>query len=965
MFVKEDIKDAYEKLLSSVYYDNTNLILRNQLTKYAIRLKNEGDNVFNDVLAVVNGAETTELERWKEEITLDYYPKKISKSPSNGKSECANFISNMNYEKELKIDRLSIFAKFRIEIHIISVLWLMKFGPKIEKSLSGCCYANRLSLSGDENEKVTDGKWLYKKYIYQYQRWWGDGIDIANRTLKEDKEDVAIINMDLRDYYHTIRFNFQKLQDEMAIGTDEQPLWDVMVKIHEAYWKKVQSSGMIICENISLGPLPIGLLSSPVLANWYLREFDEEIKRIYKPLYYGRYVDDMMFVVKNTAKDQPKENTVHIVNQHLSGLLEEKKNEDIVAFKLETFKNANLENLSTVELQEEKLYVYEFDKEIPSLTLEKFIEEQKSRSSEFKFFSAEEDEHFSCFDSIRLVDVFETNDTNKGHFKAIESNRFLLSTFLYKLTKKIAEDNDASEKKEVKKVFRYFTGEKIIEYHILWERILSLFVVAGEKDLFYDFVENVEKEIEMLVEIEKYPTTALDITKMVLKEYLSIAEGMAKSLNMSLFEEVGSDYIESHMVRRKYNIWPLQELMPGFENRGLAMRLNELKLPAVLNDNSKLKLTLPYNVKLYEIVLANMLCGNRKSIDAIFDDYKILNGYGINFFIKHIPDTEESNTSGFDMWEVNSDESSSVYGVGTTAKSRRVKPKLSVSLVEMSVSEQVLTESFERTTQKKRNKMYRVLDGITKTFPTDVFILPELALPLELLKTYCQYSAKRDIAFISGLEYWKGVGSNTVLNQIVTCLPVKIGHSYDCIPVIREKNYYAPEEIKNMEYHRLLCRNENERKKTQFLFHWRGHVFASYYCYELASIKDRSLFFSKLDAIYAPVFNKDTHYFSNIVESMVRDMHCYFILCNVSEYGDSRVTRPSKHDVMDGMKVKGGNTKVNDVIVLSEEIDIRSLREHQLLSLAGQKANGKFKCTPPGYNVEDVKRRKENNNLLI
>ena len=44
--------------------------------------------------------------------------------------------------------------------------------------------------------------------------------------------------------------------------------------------------------------LPIGFLPSNILGNWFLNRFDQAIADHWNPLYYGRYVDDMLFVSK-------------------------------------------------------------------------------------------------------------------------------------------------------------------------------------------------------------------------------------------------------------------------------------------------------------------------------------------------------------------------------------------------------------------------------------------------------------------------------------------------------------------------------------------------------------------------------------------------------------------------------------------------------------------------------------------
>ena len=179
------------------------------------------------------------------------------------------------------------------------------------------------------------------------------------------------------------------------------------------------------------------------------------------------------------------------------------------------------------------------------------------------------------------------------------------------------------------------------------------------------------------------------------------------------------------------------------------------------------------------------------------------------------------------------------------------------------------------------------------------------------------------------------------------------------MPVIRLKNHYAPDEIDTI-VNKKGKKIPVSAKVWQNLYHWHGHVFTNYYCFELASIKERSFFYSNIDAMYCPVFNKDTYYFNNIAESMARDMHCYFILSNVSHYGDSRVTMPGTHMKMNLLKVKGGNTIDNKAVVLSATLDINGLRTFQKKSLDDQNADGSFKKTPPDYDKGKVDVRARN-----
>jgi hypothetical protein len=135
------------------------------------------------------------------------------------------------------------------------------------------------------------------------------------------------------------------------------------------------------------------------------------------------------------------------------------------------------------------------------------------------------------------------------------------------------------------------------------------------------------------------------------------------------------------------------------------------------------------------------------------------------------------------------------------------------------------------------------------------------------------------------------------------------------------------------------------------LFRWRDTQFSIYNCYELADIKHRSIFRSELDFLVACVLNKDINYFSSIVESVTKDLHCYVVQVNCSEFGDSRITQPTKKERMDILRVSGGENST----VLVGSLPINELRHFQYLEYSEQ--DKRFKPTPPGFNKKKVKER--------
>ena len=100
-------------------------------------------------------------------------------------------------------------------------------------------------------------------------------------------------------------------------------------------------------------------------------------------------------------------------------------------------------------------------------------------------------------------------------------------------------------------------------------------------------------------------------------------------------------------------------------------------------------------------------------------------------------------------------------------------------------------------------------------------------------------------------------------------------------------------------------------------------------------------------------WNKDISYFSSIIESMCRDLHCYCIQANSSGPGDSRVLRPTKSEKRDIVKTKGGKNPC----ILAADIDIEKLRSFQRLGPDLQR-NGDFKATPPDYNADFLQHRR-------
>lgn len=937
----DTLKQAFRKLLTYTYFDKSNMVLRHAVALFVKKWlqDDESENqIFNDILRVCKGEDPSKLNIWLNGIRLELIPKKVSSTDVNNVADCGNVVSNIPFGKPV-INKIVLNSIFPVELLIIDIAWLMKYGFLTDANLTDSCFGNRLDLIAD-NSGIRKGNSLFKRYHVQYQNWWRLGVEKANEVLNDGAEDVTIINFDISNCYHSIDFDFEvyltsfEKYKSVYSKVREDNLTQCVLRMYEQYWRIINQSQCLLIK--WKRPLPLGLFSSHVFANWYLSTLESYIKFKYSPIYFGRYVDDCMLVLKTKSHDKMRLQDI-LESELPDFFLFDKEN---IFFKIDKSFDPFL-RCNSLRIQKEKLFVYKFNCKLPAEGIDKYVSDQIERSSEFRFLTDDGNIGSSLnLENITLVNALDADETNGSRFSILGENAYKLSVYLSKLASRLSRyPKDDKLQGEVTKVFRYFQGPILIKYFSQWEKLLTIFTFAERHDYLSEMMQRVINAInETSLSDEIFSANEnehLDDIKRYLRFYLEQCRLLAASLYPC--QETDRLYLDTYLVRRHYNIFPLQEFTVEYKQSGLYTKecSNIDYIERCWDYN-----WMPYHVKYYEIVSA-------LALGKVFDPDIYKHAYGLFTKLNRIP---------FNDWDAimfHEDGKTDVEFNVDIRQDQNYAKKIVVSVVEMKITQPGIEEA-PVINADKINLMQSILDKITDIPSTNIFILPELALPIYMLKEYCQYSAKNEIAFVSGLEYYQK--GTDVFNYIVTCLPITLYGQRDAIPIIRLKNFYAPKELQKIEHSkRTIPKNDT---KWQILYHFNNHVFTSYYCFELTSVIDRSYFFGKIDAMYCSVFNKDTYYFNNIAEACSRDMHCYFILCNTSDLGDSRVTQPTSHMTMNLMKVKGGNTTDNKAIVLSTELDIEGLRDFQKMNLDQQgENNNRFKFTSPCLTSEMVRNR--------
>ena len=577
-FTKEDIKNAYIKLKSYIYYDNTDLLLRRQLVEFETSIgkdflfKNPSSNynIGGDIFTYkIKFTLEEKFERIAHElnsyhknseffnsllknINIDFYPKKIK-----SQKEEINFITNVRIKKKYEIERVTPFINAPIELHIVSVLWVINYGVALDANLKNECLGNRLLLNKDKT-KIVQGSGLFKPYFNQYQKWRDDAVEIAENLIKKGKN-VAFINLDIKDYFTSVRINRTEIYNGRENGglNEDYNLQEIFLGIHDIYTKllanKFQSPKNFYFELIGSNEilqkiiLPIGLVSSYVLANSYLKKFDDRIADFIKPAYYGRYVDDMLFVISDPKPGAKINESTESLKFDISRFKELNPTK-IEKFVLETFdpiiglikssisdkKNENIFILCGFEslcCQSEKSLVHYFDSNESHLVIDKLKQELDERTSEFRDFP-EEDESNLSFKSRAYHLYYDGTEGKIRTLKDYKENRFGLTVFLSnKIFSALRHENHLTDE-ESDQIVNYFKGETCLTFYRLWERILTLLLVNQKPRHYVEFFLHCFDEIEKIEHNNQISKVQESDIKNTLVNYLDASHELSLSLNL-------------------------------------------------------------------------------------------------------------------------------------------------------------------------------------------------------------------------------------------------------------------------------------------------------------------------------------------------------------------------------------------------------------------------------------------------
>lgn len=1054
-FDKKEIKTAYKKLKSYIYYDKTLNVLRREIAKF--ESNNNLENKFKEIADRLNNLNSKKKFNEfldKNKIDKILMPKNIKIENKFFNDSNENFITNDFEAENYKINRVKYLIDTTIEIHIISVLWIMKVGYKLEDDFSKHSYGYTLERTNENDSKVSEGLKLFKPYFYQYQNWRDNALDTA-QSLTNRGKDTVILGLDIKGYFDNVRLKFSNLKSEIRNkhNTEERPEVYILTELLERIYTRYSYNFSDKNDNNSKEgvPLAIGLLSSSVLANWYLKEFDQSIIKELNPAYYGRYVDDILIVLSspNIKTNGNSKNEVkieqEIINKYLckNKILEEcdanndckvnESNTDNIQYKIIVKDEDDTNRYNNLYIQNQKISLYYLKADSSQAILENFKENIRQNSSEFRFLPENHKvENEFKFEAHSMLYDDSVNKLNS--LKAFQHNKYKASVYLSKkiYASRLWDKDSKDAKNTADQIMKFFKGKVCLEFYILWEKVFTYFILKGMKEEFLEFyfyVTSLINKINISAGNDNNIKGDVNDVKKSLGKHLSVSASIPLSLNPDFLdnelkkdlkkkidfidnyelEKVALNIRRTNLMRHDIIFTPLINYTKLVsKNKKISLiekNLHNYEWDKIVNEEDSSNRSLEFDEKLIEysprfiklnemnnyFIIKKLFNGKNKSKDTdvldkylidSFEQFKNVNKkLGIhvrdsdNYFKMSI-NGEEVTVKDYNNKKdklINS-ESKLQYINSSTKKfkinelkifDKESREKLNIGVANIKLSEDDFKKSYKKNynlSSKRKEKLFKILNlSYTEKVngnDLDIIILPEVSVPPAWLPLLSDYSRRHQKAIVCGLEHFIS-SADIAYNLIVTILPFKIDDYKYSIVKVRIKNHYSPEEIEQLKGNHLKVPDTKYWNYDKFI--WRGVHFACYNCYELADIAHRSIFKSKVDLLIASVYNKDVNYFSNIVESVSRDVHCYFIQVNSSNFGDTRVTQPTKTAVKDIMRFKGGENPA----ILATSIDLKKLRNFQYVGYNLQKTNDDpLKYTPPDFDRDEVRKRMQdfNNN---
>lgn len=870
-----------------------------------------------------------------------------------------------------------LMAQASLDFHVLSTLWILRVGHKYDIKLTDCAYGNRLRRGLDkEIDPLTLG--TFSPYLKPFRDWRDNGIDAMRLALEAGKKIIAL-TADVTGFYHELNPAFMQEDSfnalfQLDLSLDEH-------KLHRLFISALQA--WAATTPLKKG-LPVGLPASALVANVALIELDRLIEQQIVPLYYGRYVDDLILVMENGSEIKSTEQLWEWLFARSGNLLnwipEDQK--EAVQF------TPNYLHGSQIQFSNKKNKVFVLTGETGKTLVESIARQIHERASEWR--ALPNLPRSAIHVATDLVAATQSDGEIADNLRKADLLSMRRAGFAIKLRDFEAYERDLHPeawRDHRSAFFRAFIQHVLVLPHffdlaIYIPRVVKIATACEDfEDLrkIMDGLSWIWKTVsdQCYVSIkpspvENTPSESEILNRWKLQVFKAVNESIVAAFPPKL-SKAGKlawkrNFSKSDFQISNMSIKDIQTKQAWLFSHDLAhMPFRFIGLPKemIAQRGIPAKKTIAYLDDASHLLQTSVTDGVAELARWIKCTKVGALPIGLLFA------TRPSSVAELFVLDCNpfSDASEkamraivlAIRGFTLSEKMPRLDRKDVLQIPDGEPQHKTIIAVSSWETQYRSwvaavtgnadpdfdryarlNRLVKHL--ISQPNGAKYLILPELALPAHWFMRLALKLQGRGISLITGIEYLHASKSR-VRNQVWAALSHG-GLGFPSMLVYRQDKQrpalHEEQEIKRLAG--LELKPDKVWTKPPVIQHGTFR-FAILVCSELTNISYRTALRGEVDAVFIPESNQDTETFNSLIESAALDVHAYIIQCNDRQYGDSRIRAPYKDTWRrDILRVKGG---IEDYCVTGE-IDIQALRQFQS---SHRSPDRPFKPVPDGFDV--------------
>jgi hypothetical protein len=925
------LEGAYKKLKAYYYYDKSLLYIKKKIAYFEY----QPDAVSHTFLKLANCLKDNDeayFESLINQIGFIVLPKKLKSHAEE------NNVMHGNVDHTKNVSKINFYIDAPIELLILDSLWMLLLG-KIQsdnKCRSHYSYAGKFKKTlfvGNTKDLFGgidfESNRCFEPYFNNYTQW----RDRAFNSIrdKQSSADLLMMSLDLKSFYYLVNFDFENIAsifNNDARLPELERLTNIMKKVYYKYTLIIRKQKKGI-PNTNGVVFPIGLLSPIVLRESYLNDFDNDLIGKINPVYYGRYVDDILIVTQAnqmSAFSQKDFIDYFLVSKSIA-----------IPMGKDNYKLVSHPNL---KLQSEKINCFFFKLGTPNILLEIYEDKIRGNSSEANLLpDVDILNHSFGNQAYALSGVSGINKIRDLRF--LQSDNYSATRLVNGLKRllKVTSIDLFQISPFLDEIMEFYRDSQGVEYSNSWRSVFELFTLCGDKKRANKFYLNIKRYIKSLdFSLLETDEIYANSSKKLLRQ---LQRDMCNALDIAMSSAVALDFgMGRARLLKDAKAFRISNLMNH--------QLVSLPLLNYISDQ------LQYSQSLIALTVGQTIGDINKMAHFSLDEFllkwspRFIHLEELYFFVfvfnfnsqKQLYRNNHDwlfkkflNINHLGPWAMPPVSCDVIKALEPSSANllkmnvdRNLSLKTRIGLVSTPIKESdallAICEPEKCLTFKKKEQLFRILNT-AKQEHTQYLSFPEFYLPLIWLPEVWTFCNNNNITIISGLQYI--LAGNCAYN--FTCLIEPTGCSrwyHNSLLLFREKLYYAPEEQK------LLARQGFITADCKSPFYYvisePKFEFSTILCFEFTDVCSRAALKGRIDALFVPQLNRDTHYFSSIVTTTSRDLHCFIVQTNTSIYGDSRITGPFKAELKNILQIKGGT---NDIVIVGE-IDVQRLRKRQI-----------------------------------